>query len=726
MDLVALANIKGEVALHRLTWTKAWVLNPPKDVKAQTVKGISWRPDGKVLAVAYSNGTVLLINIETKAIVLSFKVNDEISFLSWVQEKTDVKQQDVFNLNEVESELLKSIDLSKPYLRDPPPVSPLEDSINFEDIKGLTSFLQEQAEFNLLVIGTKEGLVHLRVFGCWKCLSLKVSDYFGYQCSIKNVHFTEDLSKMFITVEDKENVTTVLFNSEIFKTHSTELYHVTMKYIKLYELVLYLSKIITNITETWESILLQFDQKLSKYASQVPEGGVTADFLELLMFGTFTEQMEEFLMHDLTKKGLEKFGQTMEFSYSNIQSYLIKHIIKYAQNGTYYLAELKGMSQFEERYGVIGLNTDEIQQAIRSNGAFIIKAGEMQQIINHSVINYKAFFRWLYGSILRLMDEHVPSEVQKMTQQDLSCIAEFLQHFDNYGKVGNKKGSTFIMERIRQYMVDDDLTIKPDMTGNEWTQFLEENNCLKSNENVLCHYLDKSLVQVFNEMKRSVEKVFETPVQKISEKVQPVNTFCSLKLQPMIARVSSINISKDILLMALQKSPKSLYFFQINIDNSCQCLVRCGNIFFTKSPFQECEFDEILNIIDVKFYSTSILSLLLQEGPNSDRAVLLQLPMSPVLQQLAEVDIYAGINESFVPDINGSSIEQKVFRNVDMPVAEFSVSGSRRVSIVLGENRRKIKLFEMESEEDEEEDAEMTSMIKDDSMQDNFSNVSVE
>lgn len=45
-------NNVGEVALHRLTWQKVWSLAPPSE--SATVKGMAWRPDGKVIAVAYS------------------------------------------------------------------------------------------------------------------------------------------------------------------------------------------------------------------------------------------------------------------------------------------------------------------------------------------------------------------------------------------------------------------------------------------------------------------------------------------------------------------------------------------------------------------------------------------------------------------------------------------------------------------------------------------------
>ncbi|CAH2017492.1 unnamed protein product [Acanthoscelides obtectus] len=177
------------------------------------------------------------------------------------------------------------------------------------------------------------------------------------------------------------------------------------------DLITYLRNTIASITETWESFLLEIDHKLSKYAKKVPEGGITADFLDLLIFGICASELQEFLMHDLTKKGLEKFGQTIEMSYTNIQKLLLKNINKYGQNVTFQLAELRGMGRFDCKYEIVGLSDEKIAQAIQSCGAFLIKAGEIQQIINNSVINYKAFFRWLYGAILTLMDENVPGEI---------------------------------------------------------------------------------------------------------------------------------------------------------------------------------------------------------------------------------------------------------------------------------------------------------------------------
>ncbi|XP_066259283.1 anaphase-promoting complex subunit 4 [Euwallacea similis] len=719
MDLVAFSNTKGEVALHRLSWTRAWVLAPPKE--GIIVNGIVWRPDGKVLAIAYSDGNVCLINVETKSTLTKFEVSGEVSFISWIQEKPEIRPKNIYKIKDEDKEVVTFVDLSKPYIRDPPPVSHLEGSINFEDIKGLSSFLQEQSDFNLLVVGTKTGWISIRIFGCWNCLELNINDKLGFQCQIQNVHFTENLSKLFVTVADIEsNIKIYVFDTNIFKAHSAEFYHVTMKYIKLYELILYLEKILANITETWESILLEVDKKLAKYASQVPEGGVTADFLDLLMFGVCSDRMQEFLICDLTKKGLEKFGQTMEVSYSNMQSHLFRHIIKFSQNGTFHLAELKGMAAFEERFGIIGLNEVQIQKAIQSNGAFVIKASEMQQIINHSVITYKAFFRWLYSAIMHLMDEPIPADLQKMTQQDLVCITEFLENFDNYGQSEKSSGGggKFVMERLGQYLMDENLTIKPDMTGNDWTQFIEENECLKNCPQLLTHYTEKSLIQVFKELKRDIEKVFDAPSREIEKVVLPVASLdCPTMGSPRVI-LSSVNVSNGSPLLAVLQPPKSINIFQILLNNKGDYHATGANFFFSPESAPDSNQRELqpepFDVIDIQFYSSNSLSVLLQESFNSRRGGIFQLSAQAAIEQLQEID-FSNRSEA-LRSVNAWNLGPTHFKNVNMPVSKFSVSGTRRVSIVLAENRRKVKLFEMECDEEEDEEVDMSaSSVRDDS-----------
>lgn len=81
----------------------------------------------------------------------------------------------------------------------------------------------------------------------------------------------------------------------------------------------YLSRTLLAISEAWETILLEMDEKLTRHGENIPPGGVAADFLELLMIGVPTPNLETFLLRDLTEKGLKKLGHSIEMCYCNIQ-----------------------------------------------------------------------------------------------------------------------------------------------------------------------------------------------------------------------------------------------------------------------------------------------------------------------------------------------------------------------------------------------------------------------
>ena len=49
------------------------------------------------------------------------------------------------------------------------------------------------------------------------------------------------------------------------------------------------------MVEAWETVLLEMDNKLTKYANSQPEGSLSADFLELMMFGYASTELEQFL-----------------------------------------------------------------------------------------------------------------------------------------------------------------------------------------------------------------------------------------------------------------------------------------------------------------------------------------------------------------------------------------------------------------------------------------------
>ena len=68
--------------------------------------------------------------------------------------------------------------------------------------------------------------------------------------------------------------------------------------------MIYMEDTLKQITEAWEGILLEMDNKLEAYASKLPDAtdartatvAMAADFLDLLTFGTPSPDLESFLL----------------------------------------------------------------------------------------------------------------------------------------------------------------------------------------------------------------------------------------------------------------------------------------------------------------------------------------------------------------------------------------------------------------------------------------------
>jgi len=68
MDLCAVVSNDGQLQLHRMDWQLLWAASPDALVTA-----ICWRPDGKEIAVGYSNGCISVLDVESGEAVMEHK-----------------------------------------------------------------------------------------------------------------------------------------------------------------------------------------------------------------------------------------------------------------------------------------------------------------------------------------------------------------------------------------------------------------------------------------------------------------------------------------------------------------------------------------------------------------------------------------------------------------------------------------------------------------------------
>ncbi|CAL1277587.1 unnamed protein product [Larinioides sclopetarius] len=739
LDLIALATVTGEVLLHRLSWQKVWSISSgsTKEKNVQ-VTALAWRPDGKILAYAYDSGKITLCDVENSEAVHVLDVHCIVTSLAWVQcmQMPSDEYRPIYTDRSKEF-LQRHFALNKGYGATSNKSEEVAD--DFKRMKG-------QKELNILAIGMEIG-VHLHSFGMFPTGFVDPQ-----KDRVISVTMSQDFRILTVMLERKDDEE---HNSYYYRSYFISLIYdcieeikiVSLKFGQISSLMTYLSSTIRAISEAWEDILLEIDTKLHNYAHQkhsLSEGSISDDFLELLMFGNPSDSLEKFLMHDLTESGLKKFGHSIELSYSNIQKLVLKRLQNVSISLFYHLNELRGMAMWTEQFGPLGLEESLVHKAVLATGSFLLKATEIQQVIDNSMKNFKAFFRWLYSVILRLSDEPIPIEISRLTQQDLNFVAEFLKENFTIEYDENKK-TTVKLERVAQYLKKEDLLYPPSTSGSPWIKFLKDNPKMLETGLIFPNYPEKSLVTMYSDLRKVIDSALKGPWTVVQETAR-MRSFYSLgKLSksespPKISHIYCTD-TNYLYTAVTNSAPPCSHFYLIREKSTEEKSSGVEVIGVTFRDFQYVpsssasaggEIGKNYKILDLKFYSKDTITVLLIEDFDSDRnfPVLLQFSIKTLCSELVPVSDSTGqfIGQD-VPILDATPfIEKSNYKRLEnIKALQIAVSGSRKVACVLFASKRQVRLFEMDvEEEEEEEETEHEESIMKDVKEEIFSDEDVE
>ncbi|XP_036145739.1 anaphase-promoting complex subunit 4 [Monomorium pharaonis] len=670
MDLLAVSNVKGEVVLHRLTWQRVWLLSPQEE--SDTSVYLAWRPDGKLLAVCYETSKLLcLVDVETKNIIHKTKLptNEVTVCVKWL------------SLSNTEHEnLLTSDKTNKPTGEYLPPLPNLIRSYSLEPER--KEFLSHTLD--MLFIGQKNGTALMYIFGMFYCGTITVGH--GPILQITG----GSTNPIWITWKDNNYIKTTRVSCPLFEK-STAFLKVAQTQANIECLKDYLARTLMATCEAWETILLEMDEKLTRYSEANQPGIMSADFLELLMIGIPTKNLETFLLRDLTEKGLKKFGHSIEMCYSNIQKLVSKNLTSVGMALVYQLAELRGMVRVGGTYEALGLRDEMlITNAINESEAFLAKSYEIEQVIDQSMRNYKAFFRWLYVAILQLTDERAPSEVSRVSQQELTFIAEFLSDFDK-----PRANGRINLEKLGQYLRRENLQTPLTSEGSEWAAMLDTTDCLRNYPHIVKQNFNLSLLQSHEKLVAAVEKVFDEAYQSLVDHF----VMNSISLPSFTSLMSSQIVTNDenLLLAMSDSDSKLLKLFTVKYSPEEPMSLGSKMVTIEVNHKQGEHLKEIDTVIvDLQFYSQDYLSLLILNR-QTYASFLIQMPLHGIFMfEYQDNDAII-----LITDVIGTTWP-KPFQGIS--ARRLAVSGPRKVAAILSENNRKIRLLETEAEPEDEED----------------------
>ncbi|XP_050526477.1 anaphase-promoting complex subunit 4 [Daktulosphaira vitifoliae] len=679
MDLLAIAKEHGEVSLHRLTWQRVWSLAAPGE--KILVTAMAWRPDGKQLAIAYDSCDLLLLNIENREIAYSKRTDSKITSLVWVQQEKPQKRETI------DSVLTKTKGID--YL---PKLQNLATRDGPEEEKKLP---KSQDILNLLLVGMENCEVQILALGIFLCGTLKLAEIFGKEGTVLNMCMPVDFSYLYIAIQYfYGQVELVTIKLQENNTNWNDVYVLSFKHDQLLYSLDYLDQTMKNILETWENVsLMEMELKLSSYAPEDPVK-VSTELLELLIYGVLSERMEQFLKKDLTDKGIKKIGLSIESSHTNIQKLVVKQLSEVTNHILFQLVEISGMSL--KKFECLGLTENSIEKAIRSVNIFLRKCNEVQIVIEESLTKYKLFFKWLYGMMVKLNDENtvVDPSLTDTSQQELNLLAEYIYDLGEKAERNNYK-----LDCVGQYFLDKELEF-PYETHNQWRSILHDNPCLEENPIITPELKKASLMQQFNVLKNDLVNIFAQKKSFFDKSfVFYNNVLLSNHSQTnLVHKVTMVDMPKHKLLVCCvdQNAYDFSFYEMMAYDDTLEVSQRSTNVFYMNEGTKQ-------TIYDIQFYSQEFLSILTETIDSDNRnSLFIQLSTSSLRSHCSTDGLCVCNIASQQIDYTSRVIE-------NMIATKFSVCGTRKVAVLLSQSKHKVRLFEMEveDEEDDEEDDNM-------------------
>ncbi|XP_021115868.1 anaphase-promoting complex subunit 4 isoform X3 [Heterocephalus glaber] len=612
---------------------------------------------------------------------------------------------------------------------------------------------------NILVLGGSSGFIELYAYGMFK-----IARVTGIAGTCLALCLSSDLKSLSVVTEvssgGAHEVSYFQLETNLLYSFLPEVTRMARKFTHISALLQYINLSLTCMCEAWEEILMQMDSRLTKFVQEKnTTTSVQDEFMHLLLWGKASAELQTLLMNQLTVKGLKKLGQSIESSYSSIQKLVISHLQSGSESLLYHLSELKGMASWKQKYQPLGLDATGIEDAITAVGSFILKANELLQVIDSSMKNFKAFFRWLYVAMLRMTEDHVLPELNKvayrsgagaahpqMTQKDITFVAEFLtEHFNEAPDLYNRKGKYFNVERVGQYLKDedDDLVSPPNTEGNQWYDFLQNSSHLKESPLLFPYYPRKSLHFVKRRMENIIDHCLQKPADVIGKSMN--QAICIPLYRDARSEDSTHRLFKFPFLWNNKTSNLHYLLFTILEDSLYKmCILRRhtdisqsvtnGLIAIKFGSFTYATTEKVrrstYSCLDAQFYDDETVTVVLKDtiGREGRDRLLVQLPLSLVYNSEDSAEYQFTGTYSKRLDEQCSIIPtrtmhfEKHWRLLESMKAQYVAgNGFRKVSCVLSSNLRHVRVFEMdiddeweldESSDDEEEAGGKPSKIK--------------
>ncbi|KAH9286676.1 Anaphase-promoting complex subunit 4 [Echinococcus granulosus] len=422
MDIIAIGSPSGIVSLHRYKMGINWEVHSSD---SGGVTYLAWRPDGKVLSVAYECGRLKFLNLLDGSVLHSMEFGTAvIRHLTWVScEHNVTTKQTIFP--PFESLSIFTDDLFS----------------NRQEVSQLSKpWLDPDSKPSVLIVHFADNTVRFYGCGFYELASLKLPvDCRSYECIM-----AQDFASFgYFSLTHQGVLTLNKIPSRALGERCLPMRNISFHIAALLHCKQLLEWSLKQLRNAWENTLLELDTKLTSYSRERLRSSSTwslrNELLEIILFGHVSPQLREFFQRDWTPVAIRRAGIAMFKAYGSMKAITFQQLQYGLMRLICEASELLGCVRDRQICECFGLTEKVVVDLIRTAGSTLQKTLDLHLIVNHCSQYLRPFFQWFYGVALSSTKETSEKADIKVSPTERNLII------------------TFVSERLRPFFVDGQL-----------------------------------------------------------------------------------------------------------------------------------------------------------------------------------------------------------------------------------------------------------------------------
>ncbi|CCX08006.1 anaphase-promoting complex, cyclosome, subunit 4-domain-containing protein [Pyronema domesticum] len=423
LDLIVVATTHDNVHLYRINGQRVWAVSHRLGSDVQ-VQHFCWRPDGKMLAIAYSDGSTRIHDVNNgkpiHCIVSETPGFGQVSCLGWFDNREGMAATRRLmppqgSSEECSMDSLFDLDIAAMLPRlsalgsSAGPESTFSSKATLDSLINNVSKSKEGNVLDILVIADENGNIIINIFESFLIGTMSLSSL---------CHQLTPGSKLIRQAATRDLTTQALLLSE---SGTGKLLFSTMDILFIQQFGRYLFQLASTSTraqslikymrETMASIETEFktmNDLQQKYINIIAEdaekagSNVSLEFFEFLVTAGPSPYFKEWLMDTLGERGQKRWEKSSITGYETLRKLVHENLLPTCERLSLCFSRLRGLARWKESGSPLGLEADDFTRCLEVVSAITFFAHEFLMAINRELDHYKAFMNWLRHALDQL------------------------------------------------------------------------------------------------------------------------------------------------------------------------------------------------------------------------------------------------------------------------------------------------------------------------------------